>query len=48
VALVVGVLGAYALFKGMAAYKTYRINKSLNIGRVNFGLEDQEKHELAL
>jgi hypothetical protein len=38
VALVVGVLGAYVLFKGVAAYKTYRINKSLNIGRVNNNL----------
>jgi hypothetical protein len=39
------VLGAYSLFKGMAAYKTNRVNKSRNIGRVNFGLEDREEHE---
>jgi hypothetical protein len=42
VALVVGVLAAYAVFKGLAVYKTYRINKGLKVGRVNFGLEETD------
>ncbi|ELR23752.1 EGFlike domain containing protein, partial [Acanthamoeba castellanii str. Neff] len=40
VALVVGVAAAYGVFKGLAAYKTYQINKGLNIGQVNFALDE--------
>lgn len=43
VALVVGVAAAYGVFKGLAAYKTYQINKGLNIGQVNFALDEADR-----
>jgi hypothetical protein len=39
VLLMVGLVVAIALVKGISAYKTYRINRSLKIGQVNFELE---------
>ena len=41
-ALVVGVVVAYGVFKSLAAYKTYQINKGLNIGQVNFALDGDD------
>lgn len=43
--LVVGVLMAYFVMKGVGAYKAHKINKSLDIGQVNWvnGPEEQER-----
>jgi hypothetical protein len=40
VLLIVGVIGAYVVFKAVNAYKDYQINKGLRTGRVNFGGDD--------
>jgi hypothetical protein len=40
VLLIVGVVGAYIVFKAVNAYKDYQINKGLRTGRVNFEGDD--------
>lgn len=40
VLLIVGVMAAYGVFKGMDYYKSWKINKGLQQGQVNFDHDD--------